>query len=115
MKEKLHTIPLMDAFKADNECPFCYVERSLEEHAIDFVLGPGASYMEPDFRAETDAMGFCRTHFKKMYEYGNRLGTGLIMKTHFQKLNQELNEQIKMFAPSRTSLLSRLKNSNFPH
>lgn len=111
MKETLHTIPLMDAFKADNECPFCYVERSLEEHAIDFVLGPGASYMEPDFRAETDAMGFCRTHFKKMYEYGNRLGTGLIMKTHFQKLNQELNEQIKMFAPSRTSLLSRLKKN----
>ncbi len=111
MKEKLYTIPLMDAFRAGEECPFCYVERSLEEHAIDFVLGPGASYMEDDVRAETDAMGFCRTHFKKRYEYGNRLGTGLILKTHFQKLNQELDEQIKMFAPSHASLMSRLKKN----
>ncbi|MDO4307223.1 MAG: DUF6062 family protein [Eubacteriales bacterium] len=111
MKEKLYTIPLMDAFKAGEECPFCYVERSLEEHTLDFVLGPGASYMEDDIRAETDAMGFCRTHYKKMYDYGNRLGAGLILKTHFQKMNQELEQQIKMFAPSRTSLMSRLKKN----
>ena len=109
MKEKLYTIPLMDAFKADGECPFCYVERKLEEHTLDFVLGPGASYMEDDVRAETDAMGFCRTHFKKLYDYGNRLGTGLILKTHFKKLNQELDEQIKMFAPSRVSIMDKLK------
>lgn len=114
MKEKLYTIPLMDAFRAEDECPFCFVERSLEEHTMDFVLGPGASYMEDDVRAETDAAGFCRTHYKKMYEYGNRLGTGLILKTHFQKLNQELDEQIKMFAPSRTSFMGRLKKSKAP-
>ena len=85
MKEKLYTIPLMDAFKAEDECPFCFVERQLEQHTMDFVLGPGASYMEDDVRAETDKMGFCRTHYKKMYDYGNRLGTGLILKTHFQE------------------------------
>lgn len=109
MKEKLYTMPLTDAFKAGGECPFCNVEHSLEEHTLDFVLGPGASYMEDDIRAETDALGFCRTHYKKMYDYGNRLGMGLILKTHFQKMNQELDEQVKMFAPSRTSLVSRLK------
>ena len=32
MKEKLYTIPLMDAFKAEDECPFCFVERQLEQH-----------------------------------------------------------------------------------
>lgn len=111
MKEKLYTIPLMDAFRAGDECPFCFVERKLEEHTMDFVLGPGASYMEDDVRAETDALGFCRTHYKKIYEYGNRLGTGLILKTHFQKLNQELDQQIKMFAPSRASFMDRLKKS----
>lgn len=41
MKEKLYTIPLMDAFKAEDECPFCFVERQLEQHAMDFVLGAG--------------------------------------------------------------------------
>lgn len=111
MKEKIYTIPLMDAFRANDECPFCFIERKLEQHSLDFALGAGASYMEDDVRAETDAQGFCRTHYKKMYEYGNRLGTGLILKTHFQKLNQELDEQIKMFAPSRVSLLGRLKKN----
>ena len=41
MKEKIYTIPLMDAFKAEDECPFCFIERNLEQHAIDFVLGSG--------------------------------------------------------------------------
>lgn len=109
MKEKLYTMPLTDAFRADEECPFCFIERKLEEHTLDFVLGSGASYMEDDVRAETDAQGFCRTHYRKMYEYGNRLGAGLIMKTHFQKLNQELEKEIKMFAPSRTGFMDRLK------
>ena len=109
MKEKIYTMPLTDAFRANDECPFCFVERKLEEHTMDFVLGPGASYMEDDVRAETDARGFCRTHYKKMYEYGNRLGTGLIMKTHCQKLNKELDEQIKMFSPAKANILNRLK------
>lgn len=101
----------MDAFRAEDECPFCYAERKLEEQALDFVLGPGASYMEDDIRAATDAQGFCRQHYKKMYDYGNRLGTGLILKTHFQKLNKELDEQIKNFTPSHTSFLGRLKKA----
>ena len=109
MKEKLYTIPLMDAFKAEDECPFCFVEKQLEQHAMDFVLGAGASYMEDDVRAETDKMGFCRTHYKKMYDYGNRLGTGLILKTHFQYKTKELQEQIKMFSPGKASLFSRFK------
>ena len=84
MKEKIYTIPLMDAFRAQDECPFCFIERNLEQHAMDFVLGSGASYMEDDVRAETDKIGFCRTHYKKMFDYGNRLGTGLIL-THISK------------------------------
>ena len=83
----------MDAFRADDECPFCFIERNLEQHAIDFVLGSGASYMEDDIRAETDKMGFCRNHYKKMFDYGNRLGTGLILTTHFKKKNEELKQQ----------------------
>lgn len=109
MKEKIYTIPLMDAFRAEDECPFCFIERQLEQHTLNFVLGSGASYMEDDVRAETDEKGFCRTHFKKMYDYGNRLGSGLILKTHFQKLNQELEREISTFTPSHTSFMNRIK------
>lgn len=74
MKESIYTIPLMDAFNAKDECPFCFLEREAEQHAIEFILGAGASYMEDDIRADTDKNGFCRHHYKMMYDYGNRLG-----------------------------------------
>ena len=56
MKEDLVTIPLTDALKADDECPFCFLERAAEQHAISFILG--SAYMEDDIREETDKTGF---------------------------------------------------------
>ena len=38
MRENIATIPLIDAFKADGECPFCHLEREAEQHAISFIL-----------------------------------------------------------------------------
>lgn len=111
MKELLYTIPLMDAFHADDECPFCFIERDLEEQAINFVLGPGASYMEDDVRGQTDQQGFCRSHFKKLYDYGNRLGCGLILSTHIKQKNKELEEQIRSYRPVKMSFLSRIKKN----
>lgn len=112
MKESIYTIPLIDAFKADDECPFCFIERNLEQHAVNFALGSGASYMEDDVRAQTDASGFCRHHYKMMFDYGNRLGSALILSTHFKKLNAELDEQIKKFAPGKSSFFGRRKKSS---
>ncbi len=109
MKEQLYTIPLNDAINANDECPFCFIERSLEQDSLDFVLGSCASYMESDVRAVTDAQGFCRDHFKKMFNYGNTLGNGWILKTHFMKVRSELDEEIKRFQPSHRSLMDKLK------
>ena len=50
MKEKLYTIPLNDAVNAMDECPFCNIERKIEQDMMDFVLGSGSSYMEKDVR-----------------------------------------------------------------
>ena len=50
MKEQLYTIPLNDAVDAKDECPFCFIDRSVEQDLIDFVLGSSASYMEADVR-----------------------------------------------------------------
>ena len=86
MKEKLYTIPLNDAVNENDECPFCFIERKLEQDMINFVLGSSSSYMESDIREQTDKIGFCRTHMKKMFDYGNTLGNSLILKTHYQKL-----------------------------
>lgn len=111
MKESIYTIPLMDAFKAQDECPFCYLEREAEQHAINFILGSGASYMEEDIRGETDRIGFCRHHYKMMYDFGNRLGASLILSTHFKKLNEELAKEIEGFAPAKTSFFKRMQKT----
>lgn len=95
MKEKLYTIPLNDAVNANDECPFCFIERKLEQDLMDFVLGSASSYMESDVRQETDKAGFCRTHFKKMYDYGNTLGNAWILKTHYQATLQQMKKQFQ--------------------
>ncbi len=107
MKEQLYTIPLNDAINANDECPFCFVERNVEQDLLDFTLGSGSSYMESDIREATDKAGFCRYHFKKMFDYGNTLGNAWILKTHYIRMNQEMKEQFKAFTPGKTSLMNK--------
>lgn len=93
MREHIDTIPVNEAFASGHECPFCYLERMAEQRAIRYILGPGASYMEPDVRAMTDKQGFCREHFKKMYDFSNQLGSALIMQTYLARLLEELDRE----------------------
>ena len=109
MKEKLYMIPLNDAVNANDECPFCFVERKIEQDLLDFVLGSGSSYMESDIREQTDKAGFCRTHFKKMFDYGNTLGNGWILKTHYMRIRGEFEKQTKGYAPGKMSFKSKFK------
>lgn len=102
MKDTIYTIPLTDAFNASDECPFCFIHRKLEEDAISFTLG--ASYMEDDIRALTDQLGFCSTHYKKLYEYGNRLGLALILQTHYQSLIKDIEKHASSSLPSANFL-----------
>ena len=101
MLEQLHTIPISDAMDNAGECPFCYIERRTEDRVLDFVLGHGASYMEADIREMTDKAGFCRAHFKKMFDYGNSLGNAWILKTHYLKTMGEMEKEFKNFHPGK--------------
>ena len=115
MKEQLDTIPVNEAFETTDECPFCYLERQVEQKAIRYTIGPGASYMEPDVRATTDAMGFCRQHYKKMYDYGNSLGNALIMQTYMVGLLKELELEIDNFqSPEKKGLFAKKSNEPLP-
>lgn len=90
MKEKLHTIPVNEAFDEENECPLCSMHKSLEEKAIDFTMGP--SYMEDDVREATSRLGFCHKHLNQMYNYQNRLGLALILKSRMDRLIREIDK-----------------------
>jgi len=109
MKEKLYTIPINDAVNAKDECPFCFIERKIEQDMMDFVLGSGSSYMESDVREQTDKAGFCRMHFKKMYDYGNTLGNAWIMKTHMKETIYEMKKAMKSHAPGKSTGLFKKK------
>ena len=108
MKERIHTIPVNDAFLSGDECPFCYLERQVEQRVIKYTLGPGASYMEPEVRGATDKEGFCGTHLKKMYDFGNSLGNALILQTYFVGLFEEMEREMDRFQiPGKRGLFGR--------
>ncbi len=110
MKEKLYTIELHDALTSGDECPFCWLERKLEEAAIEFVLG--SSYMESDVRDKTDKQGFCRRHTKAMYDYGNTLGNAWILKTRMVYLRSEMKKKMEGFTPQPATTLSKIKKKD---
>jgi len=94
MKEQIYTIPVMDAFREECECPMCLMERKVEGEYIEYILG--ASLMEPDCRIETNDKGFCRRHFELLYNrQENRLGLGLMIDTHLCEQNKKLEKIFK--------------------
>lgn len=111
MKQTIEIIPVNDAFDAHDECPFCHMERLSEQRSIRYVIGPGASYMEPDVRDIMDREGFCREHYKKLYDYGNALGNGLLLQTYYAGLLKEMDEQLAHFTPPGKRSLLNLKKT----
>lgn len=95
MAEKLYTIPINEAF--DNaisgetyDCPICLLQAMLENNELEIILG--ASMMEPDVRIETNKKGFCKHHYDKMFEKGNRLGLALILESHVAEVEKKIFE-----------------------
>lgn len=112
MMEKLYTIPVQDAFNEKSECPVCKMYESLENNAIDFVMGP--SYMEDDVRLVTDKIGFCGKHIRMMYTNQNRLGLGLMIKTHMDRTIKDLEELTAKDVPAKQGLFKKKDNSGSP-
>ncbi|MBQ7718855.1 MAG: hypothetical protein IJT38_06100 [Clostridia bacterium] len=90
MKEKIYTIPLTEALKADCECPLCEVEKNIDIKTTQYFIGP--AMMEPDTRSLTNSKGFCRRHYDKMLESGNKLSLALILQTRLNEVNNKLAE-----------------------
>lgn len=111
MQEKLYNIPINDAVNAGDECPFCYIERSIEQDLMDFVLGSGSTYMEADVREKTDKAGFCKMHYKKMFDYGNTLGNAWIMKTYLNNITKEAKQVFKEYKPTANGLKAVLSKN----
>ena len=90
MKEKIYTIPVNEAYDKDCECPLCELEKKLEEEGVQYALG--AAMMEPDYRIESNAKGYCRRHFSMMFAAPNKLPLALILDTHLNELRSKLKK-----------------------
>jgi len=87
MRESILTIPVNDVFESDEGCPFCRMRDEVEAHVCEYITG--AAMMEPDVRMETNALGFCHTHFLQLLKQNNRLSVGLMLNSHLEKLRAE--------------------------
>jgi hypothetical protein len=93
MPETIYTIPINQAFDKAEEsdspsCPFCELYEMLENNALEAIMG--AAMMEPDIRIATNKLGFCRNHFNRMYDKGNRLGLALILESHIAEVHERV-------------------------
>lgn len=102
--EQIYTIPVHEAFEACRAdaacgCPFCRLYNQLEENELDLILG--ASMMEPDIRLQTNRLGFCRTHYDRMFVRKNRLGMALTLESHLNDLAEEIRDGGVFSAPGQ--------------
>lgn len=87
MQYQLETIPLWEAYRAETECPLCYLHDKAEKSSVEYYLG--SSVMAPEIRVKVNQKGFCPVHFHKLLESrGHKHGLGLLTHTHLQNLNQ---------------------------
>jgi hypothetical protein len=94
MKISIDTLPLWDAFRQSELCPFCRIENHLEELFVDAFLGE--SVMEPDTRVLVNAKGFCREHFRQLHRRKTgKLGLALMAHTHLADTLAALERAMK--------------------
>ena len=104
MKYTLDTLPVLDAYRENSECPLCRLRIACEDQYVDSMLG--AAYMEPDCRVKTNEVGFCPRHFQLMFERRNRLGLALMTHTHLQQVERDLKTILESGGGSKGLLAS---------
>jgi len=79
---KLEISKVHDAYERGGECPFCDLEEAAESTYLKSFQH--SRVMEPNVRVQTNRMGFCPGHYRKLYNGENKLGLSLVVHTHLQ-------------------------------
>jgi hypothetical protein len=91
MKEHIHTIPIYDAFKTKDGCPFCTLVFQAERMKLESVLNDECA-MDPGLREWTDALGFCKAHLKTMIIMRDAMSLALLLESRLKRLESDLFE-----------------------
>lgn len=108
MKEQIYTIPVSEAYETDCECPMCFLEKRLEDEALQYALG--AAMMEPDYRVKSNETGYCNKHFERLNAMSNKLGLALVLETHLEEIRKKLDtmeKDIERVARQKSGLLKK--------
>lgn len=84
MQYKIHTSPILDAFKDPEPCPLCRITQELSKNWVERFLG--SAVMEPHMRGMVNASGFCHKHFNDLLAGNNILGVALQQSTRIDYL-----------------------------
>ena len=112
MKYTLDTIPVLDAYRTDCECPLCRLRILCEDQYVDSMLS--SAYMEPEWRIRSNETGFCTRHFELMFRRRNRLGLALMTHTHMQEVVASLEKILEEGTPRRGLFAKKSEGDGAP-
>ncbi len=88
MREDITSIPVTEVFDEKDGCPLCRMRDLLEQRVTDYITG--AAMMEPDVRMETNAQGFCLTHYRQLLKKRARLPVALMMESRLAQVEKQV-------------------------
>ena len=90
MKYHIDTIPVWDALRKGEPCFLCTLSKRAEATWAERFLG--GSVMEPEWRIQVNAHGFCARHHQLLYSMGNRLGHALMLESHLHDTHAAMSK-----------------------
>ena len=90
MQYQIQTMPIWDAYKTHDGCPLCKIYAARENRLVGQYLAENV--MDPDFRTESNRIGFCPEHIRQMYAGQNKLGLALQLETRAAEMAKILSK-----------------------
>lgn len=90
MQYQIQTMPIWDAYRGHDGCPLCKIFRDREKRIVGGYLAENV--MDPDFRTESNRIGFCAEHIRQMYAGQNKLGLALQLETRAAEMAKLLSK-----------------------
>jgi len=84
MRDDITSIPISEVFEPKDGCPLCRMREMLTERIAVYITG--AAMMEPDVRQETNRLGFCNGHYRRLLKQQKRLPVALMMESHLAEV-----------------------------
>lgn len=86
MRDDITSIPISEVFEPKEGCPVCRLHDMLNERIAVYITG--AAMMEPDIRQETNRLGFCHNHYRRLLKQQKRLPLALMLESHLAEVEK---------------------------